>query len=272
LAISRPTDLSIVADAREAISDLSEAIKSLATRQRLASIREQRYEKVTTYTSNQRAKRLATAKRAWDQAPMKTSRISIELNALLDDDAFIVKEATPIGAPEWFDFGPGRKTLVGGFGTTVLGWATGAAIGVKLAKPDSQVVAISGDGAFMFQHALWGLSRHDAPIIVVIYNNRDYNTSRAFQWRGAQARLKKDIINYLGDPDVDFSLIAKAYGVDGEVVTTPAELRPAIQRAIASTNNGKAYLLDVLSERWGPGGEMAWHPDTSIAKMRKEFT
>ncbi len=272
LAISWPTDLSIVADVGEAISDLLEAIKSRATEQRLASIREERYEKIQAYTSTQRAKRVAMVERAWDQAPMKVARISIELDALLDEDAIIVKEATPIGAPEWFDFGPGKKTLIGGLGTTVLGWATGAALGAKLAKPDSQVVAISGDGAFMFQHALWSLSRHDAAIIVVIYNNRDYNTSRAFQWRGAQARLKKDIVNYLGDPDVDFSLIARAYGVDSEVVATPSELRPAIQRAIAATNDGKPYLLDVLSERWGPGSELTWHPDTSIAKMRKELT
>lgn len=269
LARSNPTDLSIMSDTGEALSDLLDAVKSLATRQQLRSRREKRFPEIKTYTDERRAKRLATAMRSWDDAPMSTARISTELNALLDNDAFIVKEATPISAPEWFDFGPGEKTLISGAGPTILGWVTGAALGVKLARPDSQVVALTGDGAFMFQHSLWSLARYDAPIIVVVYNNHDYTTSRAFQWRGAQAKLKKDIANYLGDPDVDYSLIARGYGVDAEVVKDPSELKPAILRAIAATRNGKPYLLDVASDRWGPGSELTWHPDYSIAKMRK---
>lgn len=269
LARSNPTDLSIVSDTGEAISDLLDAVKSLATKRHLRSIREERFPNIKTYTDERRAKRLATARRSWDDAPMTTARISTELNALLDDDAIIVKEATPISAPEWFDCGPGKKTLISGAGPTILGWVTGAALGVKLARPDSQVVALSGDGAFMFQHSLWSLARYDAPILVVIYNNHDYNTSRAFQWRGAQAKLKKDIANYLGDPDVDYALIARGYGVDAEVVKNPAQLRPAILRAIEANRNGKPYLLDIASDRWGPGSELTWHPDYSIAKMRK---
>lgn len=267
LARSNPTDLSIVSDTGEAISDLLDAVKSLATKRQLRSISEDRFPEIKTYTDERRAKRLATARRSWDDAPMTTARISTELNALLDDDAFIVKEATPISAPEWFDCGPGKKTLISGAGPTILGWVTGAALGVKLARPDAQVVALSGDGAFMFQHSLWSLARYDAPIIVVIYNNHDYNTSRAFQWRGAQAKLKKDIANYLGDPDVNYALIARGYGVDAEVVKNPTQLRPAILRAIEATRNGKPYLLDIASDRWGPGSELTWHPDYSIARM-----
>jgi thiamine pyrophosphate-dependent acetolactate synthase large subunit-like protein len=120
----------------------------------------------------------------------------------------------------------------------------------------------------MFQHDLWALARYDVPVIVVIFNNHCYNTSRAFRWFGAQAEQQKDLTSYLGDPDVDFSLIAKGYGVDGEVVQDASELGPAIKRAIQATKDGKPYLLDVNYERWGPGGELTWHPEISVAGMR----
>ena len=80
--------------------------------------------------------------------------------------------------------------------------------------------------------------------------------------------MKKDLVTYLGDPDVDFALLAKAHGVDGEVVNDPSNLKAAIKRAIQSTKDGKPYLLDVGTERWGAGGELTWHPEISIAEMR----
>ena len=89
---------------------------------------------------------------------------------------------------------------------------------------------MSGDGAFIFQNAMWSLARYDAPVMVGIYNNRAYNMNRAFRGAmgGAQEELNKDLLTYLGDPDMDFALYAKAHGVDGETVTDPSDLRPAI--------------------------------------------
>jgi len=262
-----PTDFNILADANEAISDLIEAVKSLATSERITSIKNERYDTIRAYTEDRRKKVLDGALKTWDDAPMSTARISTDLDELLDDDAIIVSEPI-IGSTDWFDFGNGRKQWIGVLGAAILGWATGAALGAKLANPDRQVVALSGDGAFMFQHSLWSLARYSAPVIVVIYNNRAYNTSRAFQWRGAQAKMQKDMVNYLGNPDVDFSDIAKGYGVAAEVVKDPSDLRPAIQRAIQATRDGKPYLLDVANVRWGPGGELESYPKISIAEMR----
>ena len=112
------------------------------------------------------------------------------------------------------------------------------------------------------------MARYDTPVIVIVFNNHSYNTTRAFNWTGPAAKAGKDMINYLGNPDVDFSLIAKGYGVDGEVVQDTSELRPAIMRAIQATKDGRPYLLDVNYERSGMGGELTSHPDISIAGMR----
>jgi thiamine pyrophosphate-dependent acetolactate synthase large subunit-like protein len=122
----------------------------------------------------------------------------------------------------------------------------------------------------MFQNAMWSLARYDAPVMVVIYNNRAYNMNRAFRGAmgGAQEELDKDMLTYLGDPDMDFALYAKAHGVDAETVSDPSDIRPAIQRGIKAMKDGKPYLLNVRAERWLGVGEETWHPDISIAGMR----
>jgi thiamine pyrophosphate-dependent acetolactate synthase large subunit-like protein len=272
LAMSYPTDLSIVSDAKAAIVDLIEAIKSLATRQRIKTIRDERYARVTKLIADDRARKMKRASRAWENAPISYPRLTTELNDLLDDDAIICSEALFDVSP-WFDLGHNRKMAIGPQPGEVLGWATGVALGAKLAQPNRQVVAVTGDGAFMFQNALWSLARYDAPIMVVVYNNRAYNMNRAFTWMrgGAQAELKKDLLTYLGDPDVDFALYAKAHGVDGETVIDPSDIAPAVKRGIKSMKDGKPYLLNVQAERWGGVGDETWHPEISIAGMRDEM-
>jgi thiamine pyrophosphate-dependent acetolactate synthase large subunit-like protein len=269
LAMSYPTDLSIVSDARSAIVDLTEAVKSLATRQRIKAIRDERYGRVTKLIADDRERKRKRASRAWDGTPVSYPRLTTELNNLLDDDAIICSESLFDVSP-WFDLGHGRKMAIGPQPGEVLGWATGVALGAKLAQPDRQVVVTSGDGAFMFQNALWSLARYDAPVMVVVYNNRSYNMNRAFTWikGGAQAELKKDMLTYLGDPDVDFAMFAKSHGVDGETVASPSDLAPAIKRGIRTMKDGKPYLLNVQAERWGGVGDETWHPEISIAQMR----
>ena len=59
------------------------------------------------------------------------------------------------------------------------GWAPGAAFGAKLAAPDKDVIAVSGDGFYMFGtpiHALWSALHYKAPFMAVVYQNRSYST------------------------------------------------------------------------------------------------
>jgi thiamine pyrophosphate-dependent acetolactate synthase large subunit-like protein len=193
----------------------------------------------------------------------------MELDSMLDDDAIVVSESL-FDVAGWYDAGHGRKMQIGPPPGEVLGWATGVALGAKLAQPDRQVVAISGDGAFMFQNALWSLSRYDAPVMTVIYNNRAYNMNWAFEraGKGPQARQKKDMATYLGNPNVDFAMWAKSHGIDGETVKKPGQLAGAIKRGLRAMRDGRPYLLDVHAERWGGVGDYTWHPEISIADMR----
>lgn len=269
LGMYEPTDLKIVADVNAGITDLLESIKSMATKRKLRDIRESRFDAIKKYTDGQAERRHKRAAKKWDAAPITSERLCFELNEALEPDAIVLAEPVQ-GAREWMDLGHGYKTFIGGSGATVLGWATGAALGAKLAQPDRQVVAITGDGSFMFQHNLWGLARHKVPALVVIYNNFSYNLTRAFSWLGggAQAEANKDMLNYLGDPDVDFTHIASAYGVESAAVVDPGQLKAAIAKALRVVADGRPYLLDVHTERWGRGGELTWHPETSVANLR----
>ena len=62
--------------------------------------------------------------------------------------------------------------------------------------------------------------------------------------------------------------MAASVGVEGEVVSGPAALRPALERSKRANADGRPYLLDVQIERGGVGSESTWHPGYSIAAQR----
>jgi benzoylformate decarboxylase len=82
------------------------------------------------------------------------------------------------------------------------------------------------------------------------------------------AQEKKDLVNYLGNPDVEFTRAAQAFGVRGELVKDAKDLAAALKRAVNSTQEGKPYLLDMLVERTGALAESTWYPRISVAEMR----
>jgi benzoylformate decarboxylase len=270
-----PTDVGIVADVKEAAADLTVAIEGMATKARLEQIRSARIAAIKGQMEKLRADRAATARAGWDASPLSWNRIAGELSQLLEKDAIIVPEITQ---DYWlsyhFVFEPGGMSKIGRTTGSALGWGVGAAIGVKLANPNRQVVALQGDGGFLFGQAdsLWTMARYEVPVIVVVFNNRSYEGPRnkILSQQGRQAQTRKDMTCYLGDPDVDFARVAAGFGVKGEVVESVDQVRAAIQRAIDSTRNGKPYLIDALVGRTGLGAASTWYPKYSVAAARSK--
>jgi benzoylformate decarboxylase len=172
----------------------------------------------------------------------------------------------------FLNFGGGNKRFISE-SAIVLGWGVSAALGVKLALPNAPVVAIVGDGEFMFRgpQPLWSYARYRAPITVIVTNNHSYNGERNRLWRdgGRMYQTGRDMICYMGDPDIDFTKMAAGLGVDGEVVKGPVQLRPALERAKRANVEGRPYLLDVHVARTGVAAESTWHPGYSIADRRE---
>ena len=276
----QPTDIALAGGIREITTALIDAIEGMATGERLAKIREPRM----TAAREDFAKRLedqrASAEEDWNHAPISWARMAWELDRHLARDAIIVSELDNRLPYHWMDFAPERKRLIGQTTGFALGWGVGAALGVKVAQPDKQVVCLVGDGAFLFgqTEALWAAARHEIPITIVVFNNESYDGERErIYWFSPLARNRetrdqwKDISCYLGDPLVDFAAVSRAFGVEAETVLEPAGMEAALERAQVVNRDGGAYLIDARIMQQGHGANSTWHPDISIARVRKRL-
>ncbi len=140
------------------------------------------------------------------------------------------------------------------------GWAPGAAFGAKLAAPDRDIVAVSGDGFYMFgtpAPAIWAAVHHSAPFLMVVYTNRSYTTGtmgvvRSFgpDSYAAQSGFEGGYF----DPPIDFAKEGEAAGAYGENVTDPAEIGPALKRGLEQVRDGKPAVISVWLKRLIDGG------------------
>jgi acetolactate synthase I/II/III large subunit len=273
LARTFPVDLGIVADNKLAAADLVAAIKSMATESRLKQIADERTTRVREYTMKQAELRQQIAKHLADGSPIRLERLAIELENALDKDTIYVTDCDSGKSMDPFmAFGGDDKTYVS-TGPNILGWGVAAGFGAKLAQPDKPVVAILGDGSMLFggPQPLWSMARYKAPVTTIVFNNQSYNNERNRIWTfsgGAQFKLGRDMTCYNGDPDVDFARAAEAFGVEGETVKDPSQLKGALDRAKRATVEGKPYLLDVHVQRDGVGAGTTYHPAYSIAEQR----
>lgn len=268
-----PTDIAIAAGIRETTRALIDAVTGMTTKAQRRKLQQTRLEQAAAGFAAAADRRMRRARRGWDNVPLYAERLCSEIDRVLDEDAIIVVETGDRSPQDWMSFGPGQKTLIGPTTGFALGWGIGASLGVRMARPDRQVLSLIGDGAMLFGQleSLWTASRYDIPVIIVIFNNRSYDSERgrihfASQVARNNKDLWKDMSCYLGDPVVDFVSIAKGFDIDGAVISRPDEIRPAFERAIAVTHEGRPYLIDAVVAQRGPGADMNWHPGISIAR------
>jgi acetolactate synthase I/II/III large subunit len=173
------------------------------------------------------------------------------LNAVLRDDDIVVEEAVT-NAPVLHD-GLERRLpgTVAGTGSPGLGWGLGGAVGVRMAARGRRVIAVVGDGSFMFgvpTAALCLATDADAPIMAVVLNNDGYRASRlpVFElFPDGVSASRGDAIGtrFRGAPDL--AAVAQACHAHGEAVEDRAELVPALQRALKALDAGRSAVVDV---------------------------
>ena len=273
----QPTDIALAGGMREITAALIDAIESMAPAGRLAKLRDPRMAAAEAEFAKRLEDQRRSAENDWNAAPMSWARIAWELDQGLADDAIVVSELDNRLPYHWMNFAPGKKRLIGQTTGFALGWGVGAALGVKVAQPDRQVVCLLGDGAFLFgqTEALWAAARHDIPITIVVFNNESYDGERERIYlfsplaRNRQTRDQwKDISCYLGDPLVDFAAVSRGFGVEAETVAEPNAMAGALKRAAAVNRDGGAYLIDARIMQQGHGANSTWHPNISIARNR----
>ena len=177
-----------------------------------------------------------------DRAPLHPLRVYGELTRLLDRDAIVVGDGgdfVSYAGRVLDSYEPGCWLDPGPLGC--LGCGPGYALAAKLARPERQVVLLLGDGAFGFSGMEFDtLARHGVAVLAVVGNNGiwalEKHPMEAIYGYSVAADLR---------PDTRYDQIAEALGCHAELVRTPAELRPALDRALAS---GRPALVNVLTD------------------------
>lgn len=182
------------------------------------------------------AKEKADAAMNTDRIPIHPLRLCKEVRDFLDRDAILVVDGQEIlnfARQTIPTFRPGHRLNSGTAGWMGVGVPLG--IGAKAAKPDKQVVVLTGDGAFGFNALEIDTAlRQQLPVIIVISNNGGW-TGR----REGERKVGRD----LGFSN--YHRLADVFGGHGELVERPEDIRPALERARAS---GRVAIVNVITD------------------------
>ena len=236
---AKPITLGIVGDCKQFLSQILEEVKKtdkVDKREWLEDLADMRHKAIQKM--NKKAMR--------DKTPMMPKRMIKEILEGIDEDAILIVDGGDIAAStvEQIDFYKDRTPLstLQAIGMGQLGTAIPYGIGAKLAKPDKQVLSITGDGSFMInvQDLETAVRLGLKNLIYVVANNNAWGMIKS----GQKLFMGKRYID-VDLPEFNYAKCAEGFGCYGEVITDPNELKPALERA---KNSGKPAVLDVKIE------------------------
>ena len=209
-------DAPVVADARDGTRALLAAVrKAGTTRQsgRRATIREA----------------TAAAQREIQSIQPQMGYLNV-LRDVLPADGIVTDELSQVGFASWYGlpiYKPRTFISSGYQGTLGSGFPT--ALGAKVANPDKPVVAITGDGGFMFAvQELATAVQYKIGVVTLVFDNNAYGNVRRDQMKVFDGRVvAADLVN------PDFVKLAESFGVKAARVSSPDAFRPALEQALA---------------------------------------
>jgi acetolactate synthase-1/2/3 large subunit len=218
-------DTAIIADAQAGTSELLAAVRKAGytrTKGRRAAIREAS----------------ASALQEIQSVQPQMAYLNI-LREVLPGNAIVTDELSQVGFASWYGFPiyQPRTFITSGYqGTLGSGFPT--ALGAKVANPDRPVVAITGDGGFMFGvQELATAVQFKIGVVTLIFNNNAYGNVRRDQRERFDGRVvASDLVN------PDFVKLAESFGVGAARVTSPETFRPALEKALA---DGGPYVIAI---------------------------
>jgi acetolactate synthase I/II/III large subunit len=228
-----PLTVGLQADAQAALGDLLDALRAIGPAHDY---------RATAYFGD-----IQRQKARWEQVkaehrdssarPMTQARAVHELRGALDREAIVTTGAGVVQAVVRQDFpvyAPRTHITSGGFST--MGFTVPAALGAQLAHPGRQVAGIAGDGDFMqTMQEMAVAAMQDLPVLFVVLNNSGWISIKGGQLANFGRTAMTDF--YRKDGSVyspDFAAVARNFGLHGVRVDDPAEIRPAIARALAT--------------------------------------
>ncbi len=198
-----------------------------------------------------------------DAVPMTMSRLLKELRAALPMEAIVVSSSgnTQAQILQEFAFQQPRTCITtGGFST--MGFTLPAALGARLAAPQTPVVGVVGDGDFLMAvQELATAVQYELPVVIVVANNIGWISIKDLQLAayGDDRAFATDFAR----PDGTLSTphlaeVARAFGCHGERIERPDEVGPAVERALQS---GQPAMVECMVQRTAPlsgGAAYGW--------------
>jgi acetolactate synthase I/II/III large subunit len=246
-----PCDVAITGTTVATLAALTAALEPKADAEAVEARRRRIAEARGTLTAGWKAATEAAAHRR----PPDPAWVSHCIERAKDPDCIVVNEYTLFIEHCSFE---SPDLYFGSSSASGLGWGAGAALGAKLARPDRPVMAVVGDGAYMFSNPAavhHAAALHELPVLFVVMNNSMWGaverSTRAMYPDGLAARSNETSFIQLGKLPA-FEEICRAAGGYGERVDDPASLPDALQRAMSIvTTEKRQALLNVIC---GAGG------------------
>ena len=151
-----------------------------------------------------------------------------------------------IWTAQFFPFRNPRSFLSsGGMGT--MGFGMGAAVGAKIANPESPVVLFTGDGCFRMNSAeMATLVKYGLPVLIIIFNNRTLGMLRQWQNFFYKANYSETDLDNRGP---DFIKLADAFGVQGFRVMDESSFLEALGKCAAILALGRPVLIEAVIDK-----------------------
>lgn len=227
-------DVPIVGDASITMNSLIKTIKNL-NHADTAKITKKWMEYIADFKIN------CMPRLSFEDIPLKPQQVIKEIRESIDYDTIVTTDVgqNQMWMAHYFTSKIPRTFLSsGGLGT--MGFGFPAAMGAKVALPENDVVAVCGDGGFlMVCQDLATIKEYDIPVVICVLDNRYLGMVAQWQKLFYDERMSH---THLGEVP-DFVKLAEAFGVRGERVERPGEMKETLQNALKS---GEPTLIDVI--------------------------
>ncbi|MFA6311726.1 MAG: thiamine pyrophosphate-binding protein [Sterolibacterium sp.] len=260
LGLNKPADLAIVADARRFLELLGDEMERRKGEIKL----EPRRSRVSGYTRTMQDDRAGWDKALADMAvPMHPAHIASVCGEVFAPDTVLVADGG--NATIWAMFYYQAKvpnSIISTFKFGMLGAGMAQAVGAAVARPGKPVCCIIGDGAFGFHpQEVETAVRNNAQVIYIVLCDKQWGMvkmNQQFMLRPFKTMIFKHL-----DPDetikadlgeIEFDKLGQSMGAYGERVSDPQQLKPALQRALASGKCSVIHVdVDPVKHMWAPG-------------------
>jgi len=260
LGLNRPVDLAVLAHVQPFLEALLAELKGhdlgdLAPREQRLAEWSKRVSDLRTF--------LRGAAADEDAAPMHSAFVPLVCREFFGDDATLVIDGGNTAV--WTNLYHEHRTarcLLGTFKFGMLGAGPGQALGAQIARPGQPVYAILGDGAMgMHVQEIETAVRHGLPVVFLVLCDRQWGMVKFSQSMALDAEtmtanraLPKGANLGTDFEEIRFDELARSMGAHGERVSKGRDLRPALERCVASGKPAVVHVdVDPVAHLWAPG-------------------